>query len=305
MAYDVVIAGGGPSGITSAIYTARAGLKIKVFDPMGGGGQAGTTDMIYNYPGFPQGVSGPRLMESMIEQARSFGADIDFGAIVSVKKENHLFSIKSDDAEYHAKSLIWAAGTTPKTLGVPGEDRFTGRGVSFCATCDGALFRDKTVAVIGGGDSALTEAEFLTKFAREVILIHRRDEFRAGLASVRRVTENPLITIRLSSTVEEMVGDGKLEGIIVHDTKTGKAEQIGIDGVFLYVGSIPNSYPVKEFADLTSSGYVRTAGDMSTGTPGLFAVGDVREKPLRQVATAVGDGAVAAWALEQYLLEGF
>jgi thioredoxin reductase (NADPH) len=303
MAYDVVIAGGGPAGVTSAIYTARAGLKIKVLDPMGGGGQAGTTNMIYNYPGFPQGISGPRLMESMIEQARAFGADIEFGEILSVRKDNHLFAIKSDDGDIQAKSVIWAAGTTPKTLGVPGEDKFTGRGVSFCATCDGALFRDKVVAVVGGGDSALTEAEFLTKFAREVILIHRRDEFRAGLASVKRVTENPRIKIRLESVVEQMIGNGTLEAIVVHDVKAGKTEQVGVDGVFLYVGSIPNSSAVKELADLTGSGYIITGDDMSTVTPGLFAVGDVREKPLRQVATAVGDGAVAAWALEKYLLE--
>ena len=160
MAYDVIIAGGGPAGITSAIYAARAGLRVKVFDPMGGGGQAGTTDMIYNYPGFPQGVPGPELMEFMIEQAKGFGAEIDFGEVNWVEKSNGLFAVSGDSKDYEAKSVIWAAGTTPKQLGVPGEDKFIGRGVSFCATCDGALFRDKTVAVVGGGDSALLKPSF-------------------------------------------------------------------------------------------------------------------------------------------------
>lgn len=305
MIHDVIIAGGGPAGVTSAIYTARAGLKVKLFDPMGGGGQAGTTNMIYNYPGFPQGVPGPELMEFMIEQAKGFGAGIDFGEVSSVKKDNHLFSITGDGKHYEAKSVIWAAGTSPRPLGVPGEDEFIGRGISFCATCDGALFRGKTVAVVGGGDSALTEAQFLTRYAGRVILVHRRDQFRAGLANINKVVENSCITLRLNSTVEEMKGNGQLKSLVVRNVKTGKSEEIEVDGVFLYVGSVPNSTPLDGLADLTANGYVKTREDMSTRTSGLFAVGDVREKLLRQVATAVGDGAVAAWALEKYLIENF
>jgi len=305
MLYDVVIAGGGPAGITSAIYTARGGLKVQVLDPMGGGGQIGTVDMIYNYPGFPQGISGPELMDLMIEQAKIFGAEIEFGEITQVGKAEPMFSVQTQNGDLQAKTVIWAAGTTPKHLGVPGEDKFIGKGVSFCATCDGPLFRDKVVLVVGGGDSALTEAEFLTKFAREVILVHRRDQFRAMLANVRRIENNPKITVKLDSVVDMMLGKDKLESVVVRNVKTGETEEIRVDGVFLYVGSTPNSGPVGHLVDLSDNGYIVTGEDMSTATPGLFAVGDVREKPLRQVSTAVGDGAVAAWALEKYLIENF
>lgn len=303
MIYDVAIGGGGPGGLTSAIYTARAGLSVKVLDPMGGGGQAGVVDMIYNYPGFPKGVPGIELMGSMIEQAAGFGAEISFGEIQMVNKQDNLFIIETDNGDLQAKTVIWAAGTTPKRLGVPGEDRFIGKGVSFCATCDGPLFRDKVVAVVGGGDSALTEAEFLARFAKEVVLIHRRDEFRAGLASVRRIEKNPRISVRLNSVIDSMSGTDKLQSVLVRDVKTGKTQEIAVDGVFLYVGSIPNSKPVSGLASLSDNGYVKVREDMSTDTPGLFAVGDVREKILRQVTTAVGDGAIAAWAVEKYITE--
>lgn len=305
MTFDVIIAGGGPAGITSAIYTARAGFKVKVFDPMGGGGQAGTTNMLYNYPGFPQGVSGPELMESMVQQAQGFGADVNFGEIHAVERKDRIFEVTGDDQRYETRGLIWAAGTSPRSLKVPGEAEFLGRGVSFCATCDGPLFRDKKVAVVGGGDSALTEAQFLTRYVREVILIHRRDGFRAGLANVNRIVKNPGITLKLNSTVEEMKGDQFLKSLLVKNVKTGDIQEIAVDGVFLYVGSVPNSVPLGKLVDLTPNGYVKTGEDMSTKTPGLFAVGDVREKPLRQVATAVGDGATAARSLEKYLVEEF
>jgi len=303
MLYDVLIAGGGPAGLTAAIYSARAGWKVKVLDPQGGGGQASTTDMIYNYPGFPQGVSGPKLMELMVEQAQRFGAQMEFDEAKAVTKENELFLVKGEDVEYQSRALIYATGTRPKNLGVPGEERFMARGISFCATCDGPLFKDKVVAVVGGGDSALTEAEFLTRFAKEVILIHRRDEFRAGLAQVTRIRENPKVRLRLGSTVEEVRGTDKLESLLVKDVRTGNVEELNVDGLFLYVGSIPNTEPITHLVDLNPHGYVRTEDDMTTRTPGLFAAGDVREKPLRQVSTAVGDGATAAWAAERYLLE--
>lgn len=303
MLYDVVIGGGGPGGITSAIYTARAGLSVQVLDPMGGGGQAGVVDMIYNYPGFPKGISGIELMGLMIEQATVFGAEISFGEIKAVETGGNLFSVETENGDLQAKTVIWAAGTTPKRLHVPGEDKFVGRGVSFCATCDGPLFRDKVVAVVGGGDSALTEAEFLAKFTREVVLIHRRDQFRAGLASVRRIERNPKITMRLNSVVDAMSGSDRLESIVVRDVTTGTSEEIKVDGVFLYVGSTPNSAPVSRLVTLTDNGYIKAGEDMSTETPGLFAVGDVREKILRQVSTAVGDGAVAAWSAEKYITE--
>ena len=305
MVQDVIIAGGGQAGLTSAIYTARAGLKVKLVDPVGAGGQAGTTSVIYNYPGFPNGVSGLKLMEFMTDQAKGFGAEIDFGEVSSVKQQGGLFSVTIDGKDYEARSVIWAAGTSPKSLGVPGEAELVGRGVSYCATCDGPLFRDKVVAVVGGGDSALTGAQFLSGYAREVILIHRRDEFRGGLANVNRVVANPRIALKLNSIVQEMKGNGLLESLVVKNVQTGSTEEIEVDGVFLYVGSVPNTAPLEGLADLTANGYVKTEQDMSTDTPGLFAAGDVRDKLLRQVATAVGDGAVVGWSVEKYIIDNF
>jgi thioredoxin reductase (NADPH) len=259
--------------------------------------------VIYNYPGFPQGVPGPQLMELMAEQARSFGVSIEFDEVTSIAAGAGTFSVKCESGSHGARAVIYAAGTSPKRLGVPGEDRLIGKGISFCATCDGALFKDKMVAVVGGGDSALTEAEFLTRFAREVLLIHRRDEFRAGLAAIRRVTRNPKVRAVLSSVIEEVKGDDKVGAIVVRDVNTRRRSEIPIDGLFLYAGSDPNVGPVRDLVDTTPSGFVKTGNDMSTRTPGLFVAGDIREKPLRQVATAVGDGAIAAWSAERYLLE--
>lgn len=303
MDWDVLIAGGGPAGVTAAIYAGRAGWKTVVLDPIGGGGQASTTDTVHNYPGFPGGVSGVRLMELMIEQARSFGVQVEYDEVRKVAAGGGLFTVKSDDAELRARSVIYAAGTSPKKLGVPGEDRFIGRGISFCATCDGALFKDKVVAVVGGGDSALTEAEFLVRFAKEVLVIHRRDEFRAGLAAVRRVTREPKVRLMMSSVVQEVRGDESVKSIMVKDLKRGQVTEVPVEGLFLYVGSTPNVAPVEDLVDVSPSGYVRSREDMSTRTPGLFVAGDIREKSLRQVATAVGDGATAAWSAERYLLE--
>jgi len=287
--------------MTAAIYTARSGWNTILLDPAGGGGLAITTDMIHNYPGFPSGVSGQELMDRMAEQAKGFGAKIVWDEARSVSLEDGVFKVRSGGEDYLAKAVIYAAGTSPKRLGVPGEDRLIGKGVSFCATCDGALFRGKKVAVIGGGDSAMTEADFLTRFASEVILIHRRDEFRASLASVNRVRANPKVRFLLSSTVEEVRGDERVTSIVVLNRKSGTTSEIPVDGLFLYIGWEPNVKPVEGLVDLSESGFVKTNEDMTTKTPGLFAAGDIREKTLRQVATAVGDGAIAAWSAERYL----
>jgi len=303
MDWDVLIAGGGPAGMTAAIYAGRAGWKTVVLDPLGGGGQASATDVIHNYPGFPSGVQGIELMDLMAEQAKTFGAVIEYDQVTSVEKSEATFAVTCESSSHTAKAVIYAAGTSPRKLGVPGEDEYIGRGISFCATCDGALFRDKVVAVVGGGDSALTEAEFLTRFAKEVILIHRREEFRAGLATIRRVVDNPKVKRLMSSTVEEVRGDGHVRAIMVRDLKENKVSEVPVDGVFLYVGSDPNSTPVKGLVETNAGGFVKTGEDMSTKTPGLFAAGDIRVKSLRQVATAVGDGAMAAWSTERYLLE--
>lgn len=301
--WDVLIAGGGPAGMTAAIYAGRAGWKTVVLDPLGGGGQASVTDIIHNYPGFPSGIQGAELMDLMARQAKSFGVTIEYDEVTRVEKYGDVFNVACEASAHTARAIIYAAGTSPRKLGVPGEERFIGRGISFCATCDGALFRDKVVAVVGGGDSALTEAEFLTRFATEVLLIHRRDEFRAGLANVRRVMASPKVKRLMSSVIEEVRGDEQVRSIMVRDLKENKVVEVAVDGVFLYVGSDPNSGPVKHLVDTNEGGYIRTEEDMSTRTFGLFAAGDVRHKSLRQVATAVGDGAMAAWSAERYLLE--
>lgn len=301
--YDILIAGGGPAGVTAAIYSGRAGWNTLLLDPVGGGGQAATTDMIYNYPGFPEGISGFGLMESMIGQAKSLGAKVEFDEAKVITVTDGIFNVKGEEGEYRAKSLIFAAGTSPRKLNIPGEDKFLARGISFCATCDGPLFRGKRVAVVGGGDSALTEAEFLTRFASKVLLIHRRDEFRAGMAAVRRVSDNPGIEILFSTVVEEVTGDDVLTSLTVRNVKNDRVTEIPVGGLFLYVGSDPNVSPVKGLVDLTPSGYVIAGENTATKTPGLFVAGDVRGKALRQVSTAVGDGANAAWAAERYLIE--
>ncbi len=299
---DILVVGGGPAGMTAAIYAARSGWKTVLFDPAGGGGLAGTTDAIFNYPGFPSGVPGMDLMERMIEQAKRFGATVLYDEVTEVRRDSDVFVVRSLDGEHKAKAVVYAAGTSPRKLGVPGEDRLSGRGISYCATCDGPLFRDKRVAVVGGGDSALTEADFLSRLASEVTLIHRRDQFRASLATVNAVTNNPKIRLLLRSTVEEIKGDDKVSGLVVKEHAAGTVSEIPVDGLFLYVGWDPNTGPIKDLVDFAGNGFVKTGEDMTTRTPGLFVAGDIREKPLRQVSTAVGDGAYAAWSAEKLLL---
>ncbi|HHY34357.1 MAG TPA: thioredoxin-disulfide reductase [Firmicutes bacterium] len=303
MAYDVIVVGGGPAGLTAALYTARSGWKVIVLDPMGGGGQAATTDMIHNYPGFPQGIKGPELMELMTEHARGFGAVIEMDEVKRVTLgDRGVFSVSGQASTYESSAVIYCAGTSPRRLNVPGEDRLVGKGVSFCATCDGPLFSGRRVAVVGGGDSALTEAQFLARLASQVILIHRRNEFRAGLYNQKMVRENGKIVLRMNSVVDEIHGERYVEGITVRNVKTGEVEKEPVSAVFVYAGSSPNSAPVADLVETDDSGYIVTGPDMSTKTPGLYAAGDVRRKSLRQVSTAVGDGATAAFAAETYLM---
>lgn len=303
MVYDTVVIGAGPAGLTSAIYLARSGWNVIVLDRLGGGGQASTTEMIYNYPGFPEGVEGPRLMDLMLRHARAFGARVEMGEVSAVRVSGEGdFTVSGEAGDYEAKSVIFAAGTSPRKLGVPGEERLIGRGVSFCATCDGPLFSGKRVAVVGGGDSALTEAQFLARLASEVLLIHRRDEFRASLYNQKAVKENSRITLRMSTVVEDIHGERFVEAVTLRDLKSGRTIEEAVSAVFVYAGSFPNTAPVMGLVDTDEDGYIIAGPDMSTKTPGLFVAGDVRRKVLRQVSTAVGDGAVAAFSSESYLL---
>lgn len=301
--FDVAIIGSGPAGMTAAIYCARAMYRTLVIEKMGAGGQAALTSEIENYPGFPDGANGFELAANMQRQAQKFGIQEEMATVEKLEKdENGIFLIATDDETFRAKSVIIASGVRPRMLGVDGEKDKVGRGVSFCATCDGAFYRGKVAAVVGGGDSAVEEAEFLTKFADKVYLIHRRDELRAVKSIQHKVLDNPKVEVLWSTVVSEVLGNQGVEGLKLKSTKDGSESEIAVDGVFLYIGGIANT----DFAPdsiKNDKGFVLTDPEMLTTVPGLFAAGDVREKSFRQVATAVGDGALASHSVEKYLGE--
>ncbi|WP_456484969.1 thioredoxin-disulfide reductase [Desulfurobacterium sp.] len=303
--WDVVIVGAGPAGLASAIYTGRSNLKTLVLDAMFPGGQLLVTEMIENYPGFPEPMAGFELSDRMKKQAENFGAVIKSGYSVNkVDIDGDIFISKLESGgEVKARTVIWAAGSTPRKLGVPGEAEFLGRGVSYCAVCDGALFKGRDVAVVGGGDSALEEALFLTKFANKVYLIHRRDKFRAVPIVQERVKANEKIKPVLNKVVESINGDQFVESLTLKDTVTGEKSEQKVDGIFIFIGSEPNTAPIAHLVELDDRGYILTDDEMKTATPGLFAAGDTRKKPLKQVITAAADGAVAAMSASRYLEE--
>ncbi len=299
--YDVVIIGGGPAGLTAGIYAARAKLKTLLIERGMTGGLAATTELIENYPGFSDGIGGPELMSRMEAQARRFGLEILNSNVETLQKENLSFIIKTEDTELLTRTVIIATGAQPQRLNVKGEETFHGRGVSYCATCDGAFFKDKHVAVVGGGDAAVEEAMFLTRFAQKVFIIHRRGELRATKIVQERARQNPRIEFIWHSIVEEITGNETVNGVRIKDVRTGQARDLAVDGVFIYIGYIPNSSLVKELVKLDEQGYIITDTNMQTSCPGIFAAGDVRQKSLRQVVTAVADGAIAAVSAEKYL----
>ena len=299
--YDVLIIGGGPAGLTAGIYAARADLKTALLEVAMPGGLAASTDFIENYPGFPEGIGGPELAANMLSQSQRFGLEVKYCSVESLKKKDDLFTVATDDGEIKSKSVIIATGAKPRMPGYRGEHEYHGRGVSYCATCDGAFFRDKVVAVVGGGDSAVEEAIFLTKFARKVYIIHRRGELRATKYVRQKARENGKIEFVWHSVVEEIKGEATVTGVDVKDVRTGDIASLTTDGVFIYIGHDPSAELVKELVQLDENGYIVTGDDMRTSTPGLFAAGDVRKKLLRQVVTAVADGAIAAVAAEKYL----
>jgi thioredoxin reductase (NADPH) len=299
--YDVVIIGGGPAGLTAGIYAARAKLKTLLIERGMTGGLAATTELIENYPGFSEGIGGPELMSRMEAQARRFGLEILNSNVETLQKENLSFIIKTEDTELLTRTVIIATGAQPQRLNVKGEETFHGRGVSYCATCDGAFFKDKHVAVVGGGDAAVEEAMFLTRFAQKVFIIHRRGELRATKIVQERARQNPRLEFIWHSIVEEITGNETVNGVRIKDVRTGQARELAVDGVFIYIGYIPNSSLVKELVKLDEQGYIITDTNMQTSCPGIFAAGDVRQKSLRQVVTAVADGAIAAVSAEKYL----
>lgn len=301
--HDVIIVGAGPAGLTAGIYAARGGLKTAIVELAMPGGQAASTEKIENYPGFPDGINGYDLMDSFHKQALSFGVEIIFGEVQKLDMKDSIKKIHTDSQVLEARSIIIAAGSKPRLLGVPGEDIFRGRGVSYCATCDGAFFKGKKVVVVGGGDAAIEEGVYLTKFAEEVTIIHRRVGFRASQIAIDRAKNNPKIRFELNTVVEEILGSDNVEGIRIQDVPNGATREIPADGVFIYVGTEPNTQFMNGEIETEDRGYILTDHLLRTNIEGVYAIGDIRNTPLRQVATAVGDGALAAVEVEKYLTE--
>ncbi|RPJ11321.1 MAG: thioredoxin-disulfide reductase [Deltaproteobacteria bacterium] len=299
--YDVIILGGGPAGLTAGLYAARARLRTLLIEVGLLGGQMTTTDMIENYPGFPEGITGEELSRLMEGQARRFGLEIVNQEIAEVKAGGDLKYVRTSESTHSGKALIICTGAEYRRLGVPGEKEFTGRGVSFCATCDGAFFRDSRIVVVGGGDSALTEALFLTKFVKELTIIHRRDALRATKIYQERALANPKIGFLWNSVVHEIRGDQVVRSILVKNVKSGEISEHSVEGVFMFVGLAPRTEFLNGIVQLDPAGYVITDADCRTSVKGVFAAGDCTKKLLRQIATAVGDGATAAFAAEKYL----
>lgn len=305
MKYDVMIIGGGPAGLSAAIYSARGGLKTGLFEKALIGGQINVTDEVENYPGFPDSLSGYDLTDRMRKQAERFKAKFIDEEVTAVGMEGLCKIVESSENSYRAKALIICTGAHPRLLNVPGEERFTGRGVSYCATCDGALYRDKVVAVIGGGDSAIEEGIFLTRFARKVVVIHRRDQLRAQKIIQERAFRNPKMEFIWDTVVQEIHGDSRVEKLELVNRKTQQISFIPADGVFIYVGILPNNELIESRLELDSGGFIVTDEFMHTNVPGIYAAGDIRHTVLRQVVTAASDGAVAAWSAEKWIMENY
>jgi len=299
--YEVIIIGGGPGGLTAGLYTSRARLSTLLIESALFGGQMTTTELIENYPGFPQGVTGDELSRLMEDQAKKFGMKTVTQEVVKVSLEGDVKVVQSYETTYRCEALIVSTGAEYRKLGVPGEKEFAGKGVSYCATCDGAFFRDSQIVVVGGGDSALTEALFLTKFARELTIIHRRDALRGTKIYQERALASPKIKFLWNSIVQEIKGDSTVRSINVKNVKTGEIKEVETEGVFLFVGLVPRTQFLKGVVQMDEAGYILTNEDCETSTKGIFAVGDCRKKLLRQIATAVGDGATAAFASEKFL----
>ncbi|MBO7611446.1 MAG: thioredoxin-disulfide reductase [Elusimicrobia bacterium] len=305
MIYDVIIVGGGPSGMSAAIYTARARLKTLLIEKAGCGGQIAITDHLENYPGFEEGINGFDLAMKMEKQARTFGCEITYGEVSFIETDDAIKKvILSDKKEYFTKAIIIASGANFRKLGVEGEQEFIGKGVSYCATCDGPFFRNKEIAVVGGGDSALQEALYLTKFATKVNLIHRRDQFRAAKILQEKVFAEPKINIIFDSVVENISGALSVEQVTLKNVKNNISSPLSVNGVFVFVGWLPNTKFLENTKiKLNEAGYIVTDDNMNTSIEGIFACGDVRQKILRQVVTAAGDGAIAAISA-QHFIEG-
>ncbi len=299
--YDVVIIGAGPAGLAAAIYSGRARLNTLILERATPGGQILLTDVIENYPGFSDGIAPFQLMESFRKQAERFGARIVIDNVQKIHKKDTIWEIRGNTGEYKARSVLVATGSNHRKLGIQGEDQLTGRGVSYCATCDGAFFQDKIVAVVGGGDWALTEALFLTRFCREVKIIHRRDKLRAEKILQERAFENPKIRVLWNTVVDKINGEERLESVSLRNVRNNTVSKMELDGLFISIGTVPNNKIVANLVDLNEWGEVKVEKSMATHQSGLYAAGDVTDACPEQMATAVGTGVAAALAITDYL----
>lgn len=301
--YDVIVVGGGPGGYTAALYAVRAGLKTLVLEKLSAGGQMALTSRIDNYPGFEEGVDGFTLGEKMQAAAEKFGAETELAEVFSAELKDKIKRLETSEGTFEGKTVIIATGASPRELGVEGEKELIGRGVNYCAACDGMFYKDKTVAVIGGGNSAAADALVLSRICKKVTVVHRRDTLRATKIYHEPLMKSPKVDFKWNSAVDRFIYDDKLKGIITKDVKTGEVSEVQCDGVFISVGRKPETEFLKGQVKLDPSGYVVAGETTVTDVAGVFAVGDVRTKALRQVVTAVADGAVAAHYAEEYLAE--
>lgn len=298
---EVIIIGSGPAGLTAALYAARARLSPLVIAGSIWGGQLMTTTIVENYPGFPEGINGPDLMENMRKQAENFGAKIINVDVTKVNLNQDIKEVFVGDTMYRAKVVILATGASPRLLNIPGENEFWAKGVSSCATCDGAFFRNKVVAVVGGGDSAIEEASFLTRFATKVYVIHRRDEFRASKIMQERLTTEPKIEVILNTEIKEVLGSTKVQALRLFNKQTNSESELAVDGLFLAIGHIPNTAFLDEQLKLNPEKYLIADNGVYTGIDGVFVAGDVEDHVYRQAITAAGAGCKAAISAERWL----
>ena len=300
--YDLLIIGGGPAGLTAGLYASRAKLKTLLLEKVVPGGQILVTDWIENYPGFPDGISGSDLVLKMTEQVQNFGLEIETGEVLSVDFSTPIKKVTLSDRTLTAHTVVLATGAQPRKLGVPGEDIFYGKGVSFCATCDAPFYKDRVVAAVGGGDTAVQESLYLTKFVKKVYLIHRRDQLRAAAILQERALQNDKIEILWDTVVTDIVGGlTNVEKIKIKNVKSEDTQELTVDGCFIWVGIKPNTEFLNGALDTDEWGFIKANLNMETSAPGVFVAGDVRDTPLRQVVTAVGDAAIAVEAAQHYL----
>jgi len=292
--YDIIIIGGGPAGLSASIYSKRFGLSTLLIEKFGIGGQVLLTDLVENYPGFPEGIKGPELVYKMEEQAKKFGVEFLIDEVLDVEIDNEIKKTKTNSSIYESDGLIISTGVNPKKLDIPGEKEFTGKGVSYCAICDAFFYKNKNVLVVGGGDTALTEALYLTNFANKVYIIHRRDKLRAAQYLQEKAFKNNKIEFIFNSILKEIKGEKRVEKVLIQNIKEDRIYELDVDGIFIYIGLAPNSSLFKDKINLDENGFINTDSEMRTNKKFVYAVGDVRKKELRQIITACADGAIAA-----------